>query len=57
MIETITKEDLLKRNLLALVKEHREKCDRHCTVSLSLVLEIALKAGIAIGDEDKWMFL
>jgi hypothetical protein len=57
MIETITKEELLKRNLLALAKEHRDNCDRHCTVNLSLILEIALKAGLAIEEKDKWLFL
>ena len=56
-METITHAELLKRNLLHLVEDHREKCDKTCNVSLCLVLEVAQNAGMEFTDDETKVFL
>jgi hypothetical protein len=52
----LTKEELLKLNLLWLVQDHRAKCDESCNVSLCLVREIAERAGITFSKEEQELF-
>ena len=56
-IETISYTEMLKRNVLAIVKEHREKCDKDCNVNLTVILDVAQKAGLKFTDEEKRLFI
>jgi hypothetical protein len=47
---------LLKRNLIRLVVDHRNKCNADCNVSLDLILAVAERAGIAFSDEERTLF-
>jgi hypothetical protein len=44
---------LLKRNLIRLVNDHRGKCDENCNVMLSLVYEVAERAGLKFTNEER----
>ena len=50
-------DESLKFNILNLVKDHREKCDKLCNVSLFLVRQLSEKAGLTFNDEEKKLFI
>jgi hypothetical protein len=52
----MTREELLKQNLIHLVEDHRAKCDIDCNVSLSLVREVAELAGLTLSQQERELF-
>lgn len=49
--------DLLKLNIINLVKHHRKHCDGpKCNISLYLIEKLVQKAGISLTDEEKKLF-
>ena len=52
----ITQEEAWKLNLINIVKEHREKCDETCRVSLYLLMTMAEKAGLEFTEEERRLF-
>lgn len=57
MADTITTEELLKLNLLRLVRDHREHCGADCNISLFLVREVARRAGMEFTELEERLFL
>jgi hypothetical protein len=60
MDNTITdaeEEQVLKFNLLELVKDHRDKETEDCNVSLWLVRVLAEKAGLCFSEEETKLFV
>ena len=55
-VETVSRKEAIKFNLIQLVKDHRAKCDEHCNVSLFLVRELAEMAGLTITDDERHLF-
>ena len=56
-MKEITLQEAWKLNLLNLVKEHREKCDKTCAVSLSRIWEIAQAAGLEFTEDEALLFV
>lgn len=52
----ITQEAAWKLNLINIVKEHRDKCDRTCSVSLYMLMTMAEKAGLEFTKEERELF-
>jgi len=50
-------EIVFKVNLINLVKEHREKCDEKCAVSLSTIRHYLDKLGVKFSEEEKKLFM
>jgi len=53
----ISEEEVLKENLIKLVKEHKDHCNTpDCGISLMFVLKLAEKAGLKFTDLEKRIF-
>lgn len=49
----MTKDEVMKENVLRLADEHREVCDSStCTISLSLLADLLRKAGIELSEDE-----
>lgn len=51
-----TKEEMLKENMMLLVKHHKETCNGDCDVSLTLLMELINRAGIEVSEEERVEF-
>lgn len=50
--------DVYKLNLLRLVRDHKEHCPGEtCNVSVSLILVVAIRAGLEFTDEERREFV
>lgn len=48
-----TRDTILKRNAIALARQHRETCEgEHCNISLMLLLELLNRAGIETTEAE-----
>ena len=57
MAEIIKEEDILKENIIRLVKEHKDHCHTpDCGISLMYVRRLAEKAGLKFTEEEKKYF-
>ena len=50
--------EIIKDNLIKLAIEHKKRCcDEYCTISLHLLEELLIKAGIEVTKEDRLNFI
>lgn len=54
----IKEQEILKDNLIKLVKDHRRTCNNvSCSISLSLVLVVGKLAGLEFTEEEADLFI
>ena len=52
----MTDDEALKKNILLIADDHRQKCEGICEVSLVMLFLVAERAGLRFTDDERRLF-